>query len=119
MNENRFQNYINEVELEVSCEKFLEVNKNILESIKNSQKYQKEFDIYNALGNELRFLIYKILENKPMCVCALARIFGKPDSSITYHLKILQEADLIIGKKQGYFTIYYTKNILLKDLGKK
>jgi DNA-binding transcriptional ArsR family regulator len=119
MNEDRFQNYINQIVPGISCEQYLEDNKKILESIKNNQKYKQEFELYNALGNELRFFIYKILETKPMCTCALARIFKKPDSSITYHLKILQDADLIIGKKKGYFTIYYTKKVLLNDLAKR
>jgi ArsR family transcriptional regulator len=92
---------------------------NLLEHIKSDSKYQKEFKIYKALGNKLRFFIYKTLENKPMCTCALAKIFNKPDSSISYHLNILQDANLIIGKKQGYFTIYYTKEVLLNDLTKK
>ncbi len=108
-NQNRFENYIDEIEPETTCEDFLEESNEMLENVKTNPQIQKDFKIYKALGHKLRYHIYKMLESKPMCTCALARLFQKPDSSITYHLKILQNADLIIGQKQGYFTIYHTR----------
>lgn len=54
-----------------------------------------------------------------MCTCALARLFQKPDSSITYHLKILQNVGLIVGEKQGYYTIYHTKTDFLRKITRK
>lgn len=118
MNENqdRFENYINEVESGITCKDFLEEGKQTLEDIRTNTKSQREFEVYNALGHKLRYHIYKILERKPMCTCALARLFQKPDSSITYHLKILQDADLIIGQKQGYFTVYHARENFLNQI---
>ncbi|MBD3196122.1 MAG: metalloregulator ArsR/SmtB family transcription factor [Candidatus Lokiarchaeota archaeon] len=116
MENDRFKNYINEIESEITCKAFLEENKEILNQIKKSMKYDREIKIYKALGHKLRYRIVKILEKKPMCVCALAQIFEKSDSSIAYHLNELQKAGLIIGKKEGYFTIYYTKEKLLNEL---
>lgn len=116
MDDKRFRNYINEIELGMSCKDFLEENKNLLKKIWNDIKVKREFEIFNALGHELRYKIFKILEKKPMCVCALARVFEKSDSTITYHLNILQNAGLIIGTKKGYFTIYYTKDQLISEI---
>lgn len=115
-NEDRFENYINEVESGTTCEDFLDDGKQLLENIRTNTKAQKEFKIYKALGHKLRYHIYKMLERKPMCTCALAKLFQKPDSSITYHLKILQDANLIIGQKQGYFTVYYAREKFLNQI---
>ena len=116
MDDDRFKNYINELEPETTCEAFLNQNQEILKKIKSNKKFKREFEVYNALGHELRYMIYKILQNKPMCVCALAQVFEKSDSTIAYHLNILQDAALIIGKKKGYFTIYYSKEGLLSEI---
>jgi len=116
MDDDRFKNYINELEPETTCEAFLKQNKEFLKKIKSNNKFKREFEVYNALGHKLRYMIFKILQNKPMCVCALAQVFEKSDSSIAYHLNILQDAGLIIGRKKGYFTIYYSKEKLLSEI---
>lgn len=114
--EDRFQNYISDIEPETTCKAFLEKGKKKLVEIRTNEENLDEFKVYKALGHKLRYHIYKMLEIKPMCTCALARLFQKPDSSITYHLKILQNAELIIGRKQGYYTIYHTKkNFVMKN----
>jgi len=112
----RFKNYINEIETKTSCKAFLEENRDLLMEIKTNENYNRELEIYEALGHKLRYRIFKILENKPMCVCALAQIFERSDSSIAYHLNRLQKAELIIGRKKGYFTIYYTREKLLNEI---
>jgi len=115
-NEDRFENYINEVESGTTCEAFLGKGKEILKEIRSNGERQEEFKVYKALGHKLRYNIYNVLKRKPMCTCALARLFQKPDSSITYHIKILQEADLIIGQKQSYFTVYHARANFLNQI---
>jgi len=41
---------------------------------------------------------------------------SKSLKGITHHLKILEDAGLIIGKKEGYFTRYYTVEELVQKL---
>lgn len=53
-----------------------------------------------------RILILRILMEKDRCVCELEAILGKSQSSISYHLKILEDLDLIRGWKKGKFTHY-------------
>ncbi len=116
MTEDRLKNYIETLEIGTTCKEFLDINKSILNQIKDDPEFVNQLKIHNALSNNKRFLIMKILERKAMCTCALAKLFETTDGAITHHLKILEEAGLIIGKKQGYYTIYYTKESLIEQI---
>jgi len=61
---------------------------------------------FNVLGNDTRFKIVKLLNVKDYCVCELEAILDKAQSSISHHLKILENLKLIRGIKKGYFTHY-------------
>ncbi|MHA1490511.1 MAG: ArsR/SmtB family transcription factor [Promethearchaeota archaeon] len=61
---------------------------------------------FNALGNGTRLKILKILNDKDYCVCELEAILDMSQSSISHHLKILENIGLIRGIKKGYFTHY-------------
>ncbi|MFX0140279.1 MAG: ArsR/SmtB family transcription factor [Candidatus Hodarchaeota archaeon] len=117
MTSNRFKNFIDSLK-ETNCEVFLDRNKALLKELKNNPQFINQLKIHNALSNKKRFLILKLLENQAMCTCALAQIFGTTDGAITHHLKILENAGLIIGKKQGYFTLYYTKELLIEQISR-
>ena len=112
----RFKKYIQEVEENTTYERFLDENKKKVSQIKNNEKFIEEWKFHNALSNLKRFTMYKLLEYKPMCTCALARVFSVSDGTITHHLKILEKTGLIMGKKEGYFTRYYTKKNMIKEL---
>lgn len=112
----RFEKYIQEVEKNTTCEQFLEENKKFTSQIKNNKRSMGDWKIHKALSNIKRFMIYKLLERRPMCTCALAKIFSVSDGTITHHLKILEKAGLIMGKKEGYFTRYYTTKNMITQL---
>ncbi len=62
--------------------------------------------VVEAIGAEERMLILDCLKGKDHCVCELEAIFGKAQSSVSHHLKILEDAGLIKGWKKGKFTHY-------------
>lgn len=61
---------------------------------------------FNILGNDNRLKILKLLMLKDYCVCELEAILDKSQSSISHHLKLLENEGLIRGIKKGYFTHY-------------
>ena len=63
-------------------------------------------NFFNVLGNEYRLEILKLLMQKDYCVCELEAILDKSQSSISHHLKLLENAGFIRGIKRGYFTHY-------------
>ena len=68
----------------------------------------------DVLGNETRFKIVQLLNDKDYCVCELEAILDKAQSSISHHLKILERMKIIRGIKRGYFTHYELINEQLK-----
>ena len=114
MSEERFKKYIQELEPETKCTAFLKKHKEFIVNIKDDPEAKKEYKIHNALSKLKRYLMYKLLQEKPMCTCALARVFQISEGTVTHHLKILEEAGLIMGKKEGYFTRYYTIEKLIQ-----
>ena len=112
----RFGKYIQEVEKNTTCEQFLEENKKFISQIKSNKTSIGEWKVHKALSNIKRFIIYKLLDRRPMCTCALAKIFSLSDGTITHHLKILEKAGLIMGMKEGYFTRYYTTKNMITQL---
>lgn len=71
-------------------------------------KYEQKF---KALADQQRLQIINILAVKEsVCVCDLTPIIDMPQSKLSYHLKILLEADLIKKEKQGTWN-YYSLNV--------
>jgi DNA-binding transcriptional ArsR family regulator len=112
----RFNKYIQEVEKTTTCEQFLDDNRNFIAQTEKNEKFLNDLKIHKALSNMNRYMILKLLEHRPMCTCALAKVFSVSDGTITHHLKILEKAGLIIGKKEGYFTKYYTKKLMIDQI---
>jgi len=62
--------------------------------------------LLEAFSHVDRILILRILMEKDRCVCELEAILGKSQSNISYHLKILENLNLIKGWKKCKFTHY-------------
>jgi len=59
-----------------------------------------------ALADQSRLMIVNALLEKPQYVEELAQRFGLSASTISFHLKKLEKAGLILGNKQQYYVIY-------------
>ena len=64
---------------------------------------------HKALGHESRFLIYNLIKKKEMCICELSTILDLTQPTISHHVKILEQAGLIVGIKNGKFIHYQIK----------
>lgn len=67
--------------------------------------------ILKVLGDETRYKIFQLLLNDEYCVGGLAKALKITDSAVSQHLKMLKEADIVVGRKVGY----YTHHIVNKD----
>ncbi len=84
--------------------------------------------IFKALGDRSRLRIVIMLLVKPMCVCEIREIIGTSMSTVSNHLRILKEADLINFQKEEKYINYelnITNNLvqevlnILKDIDDK
>ena len=68
----------------------------------------KEFiKVMKALSDPNRVKIVKMLQHKEMCVCELQEALQISQSSVSKHLKILEEASLVDYTKDGLWVNYY------------
>ncbi len=63
--------------------------------------------VMKALSDRNRVKIIKMLQHKMMCVCELQEALQIAQSSVSKHLKILEEAGLVDYKKDGLWVNYY------------
>lgn len=76
------------------------------DAIPKGKNFQKVLNFCNALGNEDRLKILEILREKDCCVCELEAVLNKAQSTISHHLRILENIGIIRGWKKGRFTHY-------------
>ena len=62
--------------------------------------------IFKALSDVSRLRILKMLEVKPLCVCEMTSILKLATATVSKHLSILREAELVSSKKEGKWVIY-------------
>ena len=68
----------------------------------------KEFiKVMKALSDPNRIKIIKMLQHKLMCVCEIQEALKISQSSVSKHLKILEEAGLVDFEKNGLWVNYY------------
>ncbi len=71
------------------------------------EKYEKKF---KALADQKRLHILNLLcQQDSSCVCDLSELIDMPQSKLSYHLKILLDANLIQKETKGTWS-YYTVN---------
>ena len=70
--------------------------------------------VFKALSDASRIRILKILEERSLCVCEITDVLGLAPSTVSKHLSILQEADLIFDRKDGKW-VYYDLNLDQSD----
>lgn len=62
--------------------------------------------IHKALSDETRLSILAYLQAGELCVCELLDALRMPQSTVSHHLFILQNAGLITSRKQGRWVLY-------------
>lgn len=68
------------------------------------QTYETKF---KALSDQLRLkIMYELNQKGQICVCELTKRIGLSQSKLSYHLKILLDANLIEREKIGTWNFY-------------
>ena len=65
--------------------------------------------VFQALSDMNRIRILKMLEVRPLCVCEITSVLNLATSTVSKHLSILRDADLLRDRKDGKW-IYYELN---------
>lgn len=64
---------------------------------------------FHALSDPIRLQVIELLHSQELCVCDLCQKLGVSQSKLSFHLKNLKEAHLVVARQQGRW-IYYSLN---------
>jgi len=98
----------------ISCVRTV-VNQNLIDKLhvdvnskrETLEEYSKHL---NLLGNTVRLTIIKLISENKLCVCDLSDILDMSIPAVSQHLRKLNDANLIINKKEGQTIYQYLSN---------
>ncbi|SHE77068.1 transcriptional regulator, ArsR family [Marinitoga hydrogenitolerans DSM 16785] len=73
-------------------------------------------NIFKSLSHPIRLRIIKLLNGKKLSVLEIAEKLGTSQSSISQHLKILEENGIIVKEKKGNVVYCKLKHNLVMEL---
>ena len=80
----------------------------------------KLIKIFKALSDKGRFRIVKMLQQRPLCVCEITAVLELATSTVSKHLSLLKDAEIISDRKDGKWVEHYlntnSKNIFITGL---
>ena len=62
--------------------------------------------ILKALGEDTRIQIFEMLRNGKLCACNILDKFNITQPTLSHHMKILCDAGIVVGRKEGKWTHY-------------
>ena len=68
--------------------------------------YEMRARVFKALCDERRQRILELLHGGEKCACVLMEEVGMPQSSLSYHMKILCDSGIVTGREEGKWTHY-------------
>lgn len=68
--------------------------------------YEERAKVFKALCDPRRQQILELLRGGEKCTCVLTEEMGMPQSSLSYHMKILCESGIVTGREDGKWTRY-------------
>ena len=68
--------------------------------------YEERAKVFKALCDARRQRILELLHGGEKCACVLMGELGMPQSSLSYHMKILCESGIVTSREEGKWTHY-------------
>ena len=62
--------------------------------------------VMKALSDPNRVRVVKLLQEGELCVCEIKEVLGLAQSTVSKHMKILEDAGLVDRNRQGTWMIY-------------
>jgi len=69
--------------------------------------YEKNAKVFKAFCDERRLRILELLQGGEKCTCVLIEEMDMPQSSLSYHMKVLCESGVVEGRQDGKWTHYH------------
>ena len=72
--------------------------------------------IFKALSYPTRLKIIELLEKKEICACEFVPLTKKAQPTVSQHLRVLENANIIKSRREGKMVIYSVVNKKIFDL---
>jgi ArsR family transcriptional regulator len=74
--------------------------------------------VAKALGDPVRLQLIDVLRKHAgkVCVCELVPLFDLTQPTVSHHLKVLRDANLVGSERQGLWAYYYVIHDALNEL---
>lgn len=63
-------------------------------------------ELFKVFGDSTRIRILYVLFQSELCVCDLAEVLGMTQSAVSHQLRILKQARLVTGRREGKSVFY-------------
>ncbi|WBW96670.1 ArsR/SmtB family transcription factor [Oceanirhabdus sp. W0125-5] len=77
---------------------------------------EKKVEVFKALADSNRLKILDMLSCGELCVCDLIEGLELTQSTVSHHMKILKQADLVKSNKIGKWTKYSINKDTFEDI---
>ncbi|MGI6727296.1 MAG: ArsR/SmtB family transcription factor [Anaerovoracaceae bacterium] len=67
---------------------------------------RESVQIFKALADETRLQIFKMISGGELCACKILENFNITQPTLSYHMKILTDCGLVIGRRDGPWMKY-------------
>lgn len=68
--------------------------------------YEQRAKVFKALCDPRRQRILELLHGGEKCACVLIEEMDMPQSSLSYHMKILCDSGIVVSREEGKWTHY-------------
>lgn len=69
-----------------------------------------------ALADPLRLQVVQTLATKEHCVCDLTEVLGQAQSKLSFHIKVLKDAGLLLDRQEGRWIHYRLNSEAFQEL---
>ena len=85
---------------------YAEELKQLAEQVVSEDSARKQSRIFKALADQTRLKILGLLKVREMCVCEIMVALELTQPTASYHLGLLENAELIKDRKEGKWVFY-------------
>lgn len=83
-----------------------ELRNEVQEEYRMQEAYQESAKVFKALGDPNRLQILEMLQTGEKCACKLLEALQISQPTLSHHMKILCDAGLVRGRKEGKWVHY-------------
>lgn len=78
--------------------------------------YEKNVQILKAIGEINRIKILELLSTGEKCACVILESFNFTQPTLSHHMKVLMDCNIVSFRKEGKWSYYKINNDLAKEL---